>query len=63
MTGILIFDCVELGYCDQCGRACIVGIFLINCWRHKFRLCEICLKDVSDFVIKGGTSLFEKEGR
>jgi len=61
MIGILFFDGVELGYCDQCGRACVPGIFRVVNWHHKFRLCEICLQRLASDVVSDGHSLLEEQ--
>jgi hypothetical protein len=36
-------DVVWLGYCDNCGRATIVGVFSIRGWKHRFSLCQLCV--------------------
>jgi len=33
----------ELGYCNQCDRACEVALIELACWKHVFRICSFCL--------------------
>ena len=60
MTGILNREDTELGYCDQCERPCVPGVFKIKGWHHRFRLCDICLLAFAEEVIKSGTKLMEE---
>jgi len=65
MTGVLILEGVELGYCDQCGRACVPGVFRVFNWHHKFRVCDVCLTQLSSNVGSMGNMLLKqprKEG-
>jgi len=62
MTGILILEGVELGYCDQCGGPGVVGIFRVFNWHHKFRVCEGCLGHLSQEVEYKGEGLL-REGK
>jgi len=51
MTGILILENVEQSYCDQCGRACIVGVFKVFNWNHTFRVCDNCLREIANNIV------------
>ena len=59
MTGILSFEDVELGYCDQCGRPCVPGVFKITGWHHRFRICDVCLNRTATDLTVGVNKLME----
>ena len=59
MTGVLEIVDVELGYCDQCGRPCVPGVFKVFNWHHRFRLCDICLQRFAADVNERGNKLME----
>ena len=59
MTEILTLEDVELGYCDQCVRPCVPGVFKVHGWHHRFRLCDLCLKQLAARVNESGNKLME----
>ena len=50
VMAILEYATTELGYCQQCGRACAVGKFRITFWKHVFYVCASCLREAAKTV-------------
>ncbi|MBM4338992.1 MAG: hypothetical protein FJ110_05575 [Deltaproteobacteria bacterium] len=57
---IIVLEKVELGYCDQCDRPTIVGVFLIRGWKHKFSICDPCLENLGGSILRDSQDLFKK---